>query len=283
MAIKLKIMEFIQGQKFWEMSNFIYNINVPFQEDYYNIKNTFNKNNIENFNGIPIIYCHTYLVEILFSLIRKLNKEIILLTHNNDVNIDERLILKLPNNVIKWYSQNVNVVDNRLESLPIGLENNKWFPHINKFEKIKNIINKKYNIKNLLYINHNINTNKKEREEPYIIFKDKKFVTLIEGRNGIDFDSYLECIKTHKFILCPNGNGIDTHRLWEVLYLGKIPIVKNGINVRFYDELPICYVDDWNEITEDFLNKEYERIYNTKWNLEKLDFNFWKNKIRNKK
>jgi hypothetical protein len=40
-------------------------------------------------------------------------------------------------------------------------------------------------------------------------------------------------------------------------------------------------VDEWSDITEDFLNKEYERIINTIWNLEKLNFKYWENKIKN--
>jgi hypothetical protein len=272
-------MEFISGEKFIKLSDFIYSIRLPGHDDYYNLINTYNKIEIEKFERVPIIYCHTHISKALFSLIDNLDKDVILITHNSDNNIDEKLISNIPGNIIKWYTQNLNVNHFKIESLPIGLENKIWFPHINKQEKIKNILTKKIDNKNLLYVNHNINTNLKEREEPYIIFKDKNFVTLVEGKNGYDFDSYLTSIKSHKFILCPNGNGIDTHRLWEVLYLKSIPIVKRGINTLLYQDLPICYVDDWKEITEDFLNKEYKRINNTKWNLEKLDFNFWKDKI----
>ena len=42
----------------------------------------------------------------------------------------------LPKNVIKWYSQNVNVKDDRLVSLPIGLENSRWFVEIQKQKRI---------------------------------------------------------------------------------------------------------------------------------------------------
>ena len=272
-------MEFISGEKFVEISNFVYSLVIPGVDEYYHYKNTYNKIEIENFKGVPVIYTHTHLAKALFQSIDKLDKDIILITHNRDDNVDEKLISRMPGNIVKWYTQNLNVNHFKIESLPIGLENKIWFPHINKQEKIKNYINKKIEIKNLLYVNHNISTNRKEREEPYIIFKDKNFVTLVEGRNGQDFDLYLTNIKSHKFILCPNGNGIDTHRIWETLYLKSIPIVKRGINTLSYQELPICYVDDWKEIDENFLNKEYERINNTKWNLEKLDFNYWKNKI----
>ena len=274
-------MEFVTGEKFIKLSDFIYSIRLPGHDDYYNLNSTYNKIDIEKFNGIPIIYTHTHLVKALFQCIDNLDKDVILITHNSDNNVDEKLISNIPGNIVKWYTQNLNVNHFKIESIPIGLENSIWFPHIKKQEKMKEYENKKVEIKNLLYVNHNVSTNRKEREEPYIIFKDKSFVTLVEGKNGQDFDSYLNSIKSHKFILSPNGNGIDTHRLWESLYLGSIPIVKRGINTISYQDLPICYVDDWKEIDENFLNKEYERISNKKWNLEKLDFNYWKNKIIN--
>ena len=81
--------------------------------------------------------------------------------------------------------------------------------------------------------------------------------------------------------MCPNGNGVDTHRLWETLYLKSIPIVKHSINADFYFDLPIVFVNDWKEITKDFLINEYDRIASANWNLEKLNFDYWKNKILN--
>jgi hypothetical protein len=101
------------------------------------------------------------------------------------------------------------------------------------------------------------------------------------GQNGKGFDDYLDNIYNHKFILCPEGNGTDTHRTWECLYMGTIPIEKRNINNSFYTDLPICFVDDWSEITESFLNKEYDRISNTKYDMSKIDFNYWKQRIIN--
>eukprot|EP00965_Chrysotila_dentata_P239975 6203413-Pleurochrysis_carterae.AAC.2 len=37
---------------------------------------------------------------------------------------------------------------------------------------------------------------------------------------------YLEELGRYHFVLAPRGNGIDTHRLWEALLVGTIPIVK---------------------------------------------------------
>ena len=44
-----------------------------------------------------------------------------------------------------------------------------------------------------------------------------------------------------------------------------------------------CVDNDWDQITEDFLNAEYERITSTKYNLQKLTFQYWKNLIEDLK
>ena len=73
---------------------------------------------------------------------------------------------------------------------------------------------------NWVYMNHNILTNPKERQEPYDLFFDKMWVTVEkECKNGYAFDKYLENLCMHKYVICPEGNGVDTHRLWESLYM----------------------------------------------------------------
>lgn len=212
-------------------------------------------------------------------------QDFILVSHNSDGKIIDfdypycANINNIPKNLIKWFGQNVCVRHDKVESIPIGLENTEWFVYERKLDNIIHYSNLNLPYKNLLYINHNVSTNPNERSEPYTIFSDKGWVTLKRGMNGSNFGEFIEDVKTHKFVLCPEGNGTDTHRTWETLYVGSIPIEKRNINNSFYTDLPICFVDSWSEISEDFLNSEYERIKNTKWNLEKLNFSYWQNKI----
>ncbi len=35
---------------------------------------------------------------------------------------------------------------------------------------------------------------------------------------------YLEVMSGYKFCLCPRGNGIDAHRVWECMLVGSVPI-----------------------------------------------------------
>jgi hypothetical protein len=244
-------------------------------------------------NGINIFYRHIHESYNFFK--NPPSESFVLITHNGDgritnnptrfnhgnsMDIDFNLI-QLPKNLVKWYSQNVDVISDVVESIPIGLENSMWFPEIGKESKILALSYTSKTFNNLMYINHNISTNPSERLLPYELFSGKEWATVVHGSNGSGFNNYINNIHSHKFILCPEGNGIDTHRTWETLYVGSIPIEKKNLNNRFYTDLPICFVDKWEDITEDFLNYEYDRINSVKWNLEKLDIDFWKNKINN--
>jgi hypothetical protein len=57
--------------------------------------------------------------------------------------------------------------------------------------------------------------------------------------------------------------------------MGAIPIVKSSASDSMFDDLPVVIVMDWNEINEDFLLESYEKIKNTKFNLDKLFIDYW--------
>jgi hypothetical protein len=263
----------ISGKDFIEISNIIF---CPTQRNLYCRYNVSIINDINTIDK-PILYTHTDFIPDLFNILEKVDKKVILISHNSDHNTPN---IHIPECIFKWYSQNVSMEDTRLESIPIGIENDVWFPHIGKRNKMVNKLKELKNHRSLLYINHNVNTNPSERKDPYDLFKDKNWTILKNYKNGDRFDEYIDDIYNSKFVLCPNGNGIDTHRLWETLYLKTIPVVKKSINSSFYKELPICFVDNWNDINEIFLQNEYNRISNIDWNLEKLDIEYWKNKIK---
>lgn len=83
-------------------------------------------------------------------------------------------------------------------------------------------------------------------------------------------------IRNSKFVFCPRGNGIDTHRLWETLYMGSIPIVRFEPQTHhLFTDLPILFIDDWSVITEEFLQEKYREITSKTWNMEKLKVGYW--------
>jgi hypothetical protein len=170
--------------------------------------------------------------------------------------------------------------------LPLGITNYCDDSDLHKIYGDKQImidvISQEIEKKNLIYINFNVNTFQ-ERRYIFNLFSGKDWTftgnidNTLEGRK-----KYLQEIKSSKFVICPRGNGIDTHRMWETLYMGSIPIVKYHRAHHLFTDLPILFINDWSEINEDFLNTKYEKIKNNnKYNMEKLKQSYWNNFIKN--
>ena len=274
--------DFITGDKFKALGDYVYAPDVKKDGDYDNLVNTLDCRLLEDHD---IVYTHTMYAKQLFGVIESVDKKLIIITHNSDMNIDESFIL--PDNVIKWYAQNVNVINPRIKSIPIGLENDRWFTDIHKKEKMIAKLREPRNYRNLVYMNHNISTNPAKRLIPYGVLENKPWVTPERGVNGHRFDEYLDNIYNHKFVVCPEGNGIDTHRIWECLYMGSIPIVENNISAELlYSYFPCCIAyDGWGAITDNRLYGEFKEIQDIKtWfdGADMLTFEYWKNKITGK-
>lgn len=270
--------EFITGEKFCAAADFVFTPLKLDEYDYQPQANTFDESRL---SGINVVYTHTMYKDLLFARIAPLSHRFIIVTHNSDYNIWG--VRDLPPNVLHWFSQNVCAVDPRLSSLPIGLENNMWFPDTSKKDLMLAKIATPRSHRNLVYVNHDVSTNRSERTQPYDVLAGKPFATVARGFNPHGFETYLDDLYSHKFIVSPQGNGVDTHRKWEALYLGTIPVEKRCPNNTFYEDLPICFVDDWAELTEDFLTSEYERIRQATWNLEKLKMSYWTSLITSTK
>jgi hypothetical protein len=94
---------------------------------------------------------------------------------------------------------------------------------------------------------------------------------------------YLRQLALSKFCICPQGNGIDTHRLWEALYVGCIPVVIRHIAQRDWcEDLPILFIDSWNELSGLFLEQQWAIYMGRLWNLNKLFISFWIKRIAQK-
>jgi hypothetical protein len=276
-------MDWIQGNKFKDIAKWHYapargqggrTKNVFPWDHYCYLENTFDKNRVTDGD---IVYTHTFFADSLIEELRNFDKKIIVITHNCDTNMR----FSPPDCVLKWFSQNVNIIHDRVMSIPIGLENDIWFPEIDKKRKMIEKLKEPREYKNLVYMNHNIATNPTKRQKPYDLLKDKSWVTTEMGENGMGFDDYLDNIYNHKFIVCPEGNGIDTHRIWECLYMGSIPIVDDNINVNFYGNLPILATSDWVSLEENVLSAGYAQIQMMEWDYGMLTFKYWKNEIIN--
>lgn len=199
-------------------------------------------------NNKQLIFCYTHLLDNINELVltlKGMQNPFKLVFNNSDHSFNiEHLILfdKLP--LLQCiYTQNMNVVHEKVYPLPIGLPNSQW-RHGNS--KIHQEIYDMHIEKNKdIYFNFNKNTNKEKRNKCYNEIIKKGII----WNENIPYKEYLIELKRHKYAICPEGNGIDTHRFWECLYMNTIPIcLKNTVTEYYKKYFPIILLNDWQEL-----------------------------------
>lgn len=209
-----------------------------------------------------------------------------IVTHNGDLPVTDALVdfVSKRRGFKTWHGQNIECRRNNVYSIPIGLENDHHFTHVGKRSQIYEASKRAARVvpTRMAYMNFSFWTRRDERTHLRNVLRGQKFVTddCVESVVQENYSSWINKVLDHQYVLCPRGNGIDTHRLWETLYLGRIPIVKREINTDFYSDLPILVVDSWDEVTENLLEKNLKRLSDmNNFNLDMLKFSYWKNKI----
>lgn len=238
-----------------------------------------------------IVYLKTDTVKLGYEMIfwrntlHAIRPGFIWITGHSDYSIDEAVFNKYQERCTHWYAINKDYRHEKLHALPLGITNDTFESEMNPiFGNVgimMEVMNQPRDIKNLVYLSFTIGTYPAERQYCHDMFVNQPWVTKGKVENTLKGrKTFLEDIRNHTFVLCPRGNGYDTHRLWETLYMGSIPIVIKILALEEFTELPILFVDNWEMVTEEFLKEKYAEMMTKTWNLEKLRFGYWKDKIR---
>jgi hypothetical protein len=120
----------------------------------------------------------------------------------------------------------------------------------------------------------------------------KDFSFYLHDRN-LKYDEWLRFVAKYPFLLCVHGGGLDpSPKAWEAIAVGTIPIIKHSPLDDAYSQLPVAFVDDWDEgaISREKLknwlvelgpfyksgSKEREAV------LERLTVNYWWKQVESK-
>ena len=99
---------------------------------------------------------------------------------------------------------------------------------------------------------------------------------------------YMTSIASVQFAIAPQGNGLDTHRIWEVLSLGTVPIVLTSSLDLLYSNFPIVIINHPSELkAADFFTKWTKRL-TKRWGPEPISIEvrkrlrvmWWNDKVR---
>lgn len=232
-----------------------------------------------------IIFCRTEDVKILFTLIASCKlKNIKLITHQSDLEINKKLYLIKPDCISEWYGININHCAENLVSIPIGLAN-EHPKNLSKIDfnskKPDQFFYKKAFKKYLLFINFQESTNYKARSGLYKLFK--KFNWAYVENPILKKSEYLNILRNSNFTLAPFGNGYDTHRIWEALYSNSVPIVQKHISYSYLEDLPVLQIQDFKNITKNELLATIDKLESNSYFYEKLFMGYWHDLINTNK
>ena len=182
---------------------------------------------------------------------------------------------------------NVLPIEKLASSIPLGLTNSTSesaahliFGNHSHLEEAISITQPK-RFKAIYYANFSLGTNFQERSKVKKILDqiESPFSEpLISNRGRVE---YLKSLRQSDLVICPEGNGVDTHRIWETLYMGGTPaVLLNPIINPLVANLPVLVLQDWSELLD---SKRIERMWNEldvkNYNFNKLRLSYWINQM----
>lgn len=193
-------------------------------------------------NNPSVIFCYSKRVSEFSAKLCSLTNRAVIVFGNSDKNMTEALCLPFLNSekIIGIFCQNLLFVHPKATLLPIGVANSQW-AHGNKtlFRGVD--LTKTSDV----FSSFSLHTNTGVRGLCIDTIRKK-------GVLNTPFTSqaeYISALAKHKFVICPEGNGVDTHRFWEAQLVKTVPIVVRSVFIEnvMVLHVPCVVLERWTD------------------------------------
>jgi len=275
--------DIITGEKFQDLADISLS---KAEHKEFESTNLFNNFDIDNFNENYFTYAEPKFIYANSSLINLTKKKLLdsrfydklqtfehpfsLILHNSDqdFNFNNLSLFKKVPSLIKIYTQNLNINHHKVVPLPIGIANSRW-KH-GDLETFCKVANKQVKKSKEVYYNFTVEGGM--RPEYRVSCKAAADNLKLPINPSLEYEDYLLDLQKHKFCLCPSGNGLDTHRLWECLYLKVIPIlIDSNYSAHFAKDFPLYLLKRWSDLDLSKLPSVYKNVNWDNYDLLKFD------------
>ena len=145
--------------------------------------------------------------------------------------------------------------------LPLGLESQRYRSagQIRDFKKIPSVSVESRSIG--ILVAWNDQTNPKDR-----IFARREITRsncCLEVSRRVPARYIHALMRKTLLVPCPPGNGKDTHRFWESLYLGALPVILKRDEIPAYSPYPYIAIEEWSELSQ-LATKQLREVYSSK-------------------
>jgi glycosyltransferase involved in cell wall biosynthesis len=189
------------------------------------------------------------------------SKPFILVTLNTKVNVSEWSLQYIDTSpyLVTWFAHNVCTRHVKLQCLPVGLEAEQLetFARVHATHCRLYKTNRPQQQEQLCYVGCDVKVNPQKRLTTKALAKHFTW-----HDPTICYKTYLTMLAAHRYAVCAEGEGVDTPRFWECLYLGVIPIVLRSTWADSWkDKVRMVMVDSWDKVTPEFLEQAPENGY----------------------
>jgi hypothetical protein len=178
-------------------------------------------------------YLQKFLSEIPFLSI----KRYYVIIHNSDLPFTEEKLQLLRKHIHHVFAINTTFSHPRVTTIPIGFADNQ-------LEFLRTFTPENCNRDIEIYLNIKVHHNPDKRGACISAFQND---TRVFHRERVSVSEYYVDLCRSKFVLCPEGTGIDTHRVYESILCGATPVVLQSSLSHLYEKLPVCIVKKWTD------------------------------------
>jgi len=187
-----------------------------------------------------------------------------------------------------WFAQNFDGPSHaKITPLPLGINYHTlsqtktyWGPQATPLEQEADLLARISNIKSApctaaMRIPYSDTAFERKETRKQVYEKVQPQVTSLSER--VNRNALWDTYAMHSFIVSPHGRGLDCHRTWEILALGRIPIVRTSSLDPLYDGLPVMILDKYEDLNQELMvnfKKHAEKKWDT-YNWDKLTMAYW--------
>jgi len=179
----------------------------------------------------------------------------VIISGNSDANITQKP--EFSNYPSALFIQNSTIPsDDVFKTIPIGLEN---ISHARSGFKFQHKEVKKFETLDRILLPPMSPTNQVRVK----ILEEASNLEIFDVQSGFRSTSeYFKLVRKYKFIFVCEGNGFDTHRLWEVLYQNSYPVIieTSWAQSLKWLELPILFVPRLDAINPEMLDAHAKKF-----------------------
>jgi hypothetical protein len=224
-----------------------------------------------------VIFCPSHEVFKFFYEYKNFIHAKVIILGNSDFDFNSDPV-GVPSSVRQIFATNVNFKSKLMQPIPIGIENFRLAKN-GKVELFKHF--SKNGTREEKILAGPFSNTHPERIRLFDNLYSSQIPKLVFEKNQVSPKKYSAISRNYKFILAPRGNGLDTHRFWETVYRGSIPIVRSSFWSQYFKDMgvPLCEIADWEDSEiKKVLNSKVES-FNPK-DIKPIWWKYWEEKIR---